>query len=87
MFYQKFWKVIKADLMHMFQSLHNGDLPLFSLNFGVIILIPKALEAKWIQYYKPICPLNVSFKIFTKVEPNCVFCDWNLIMLIWWLAT
>ena len=49
MFYQKFRKVIKGDLMQMFQSLHNGDFPLFSLNFGVIILIPKVLEARQMQ--------------------------------------
>ena len=35
-FYQQFWDVIKGDLMQMFHDLHNGDLPLFSLNFGVI---------------------------------------------------
>ncbi|WVZ77529.1 hypothetical protein U9M48_025387 [Paspalum notatum var. saurae] len=36
----------------MFRDLSNGDLPLFSLNFGVITLIPI-----------PICLLNVSYKI------------------------
>jgi hypothetical protein len=42
-------------------------MPLFSLNFGVITLLPKVQEANKIQQYKPICLLNVSFKIFTKV--------------------
>jgi hypothetical protein len=41
-FYQKFWDIIKGDMMIMFQELHSGDLPLFSLKFGVISLIPKA---------------------------------------------
>ena len=54
----------------MFHSLHKGDLPLFSLNFGIITLVPKVLEANWIQQYRPICLLNVSFKIFTKVATN-----------------
>ena len=40
-FYQHFWEVIKGDLMNMFHDLHFGDLPLFSLNFGVITLLPK----------------------------------------------
>ena len=66
-FYQQFWDVIKGDLMQMFHDLHNGDLPLFSLNFGVITLLPKTQEASKIQQYRPICLLNVSFKIFTKV--------------------
>ena len=66
-FYQQFWDVIKGDLMQMFHDLHNGDLPLFSRNFGVITLLPKTQEASKIQQYRPICLLNVSFKIFMKV--------------------
>jgi hypothetical protein len=69
-FYQKLWNVIKGDLMVMFHELHSGDLPLFSLNFGVISLIPKAQEVNRIQQYRPICLLNVSYKIFTKVATN-----------------
>ena len=65
-FYQKFWNTIKGDLMQMFHDLYAGDLPLFSLNFGVITLIPKVQEANMIQQYRPICLLNMSFKIFTK---------------------
>lgn len=53
----------------MFQDLHK-DKPLFSLNFGVITFIPKVQEANIIQQYRPICLLNVSFKIFTKVITN-----------------
>jgi len=45
-------------------------LDLFNLNFGVITLIPKLQEVKMIQRYRPICILNVSFKIFTKVLTN-----------------
>ena len=66
-FYQQFWDVIKGDLMQMFHDLHKDDLPLFSLNFGVITLVPKTQGASKIQQYRPICLLNVSFKIFTKV--------------------
>jgi len=53
-FYQQFWDVIKGDLMNMFHDLHKGDL-LFSLNFGVITLLPKTQEASKIQQYRPIC--------------------------------
>jgi mannosylglycoprotein endo-beta-mannosidase len=69
-FYQKFWEVIKGDLMRMFEDFHKGDLPLFHLNFGTIILLPKKENAIQIQQYRPICLLNVSFKIFTKVGTN-----------------
>jgi hypothetical protein len=66
-FYQIFWEVIKMDLLELFSFLHSGQLELFRLNFGEIILLPKVNEAERIQQYRPICLLNVSFKIFTKV--------------------
>ena len=69
-FYQAFWHVIKDDLMALFEDFHNGTLPLHSLNFGTIILLPKCNDAKQIQQYRPIYLLNVSFKIFTKVATN-----------------
>ena len=56
--------------MALFQDFHQGTLPLHSLNFGTIILLPKKSKAKQIQQYRPICLLNVSFKIFTKVATN-----------------
>jgi hypothetical protein len=71
-FYQTFWEVIKQDILSMFVSFQNGDLPLFHLNFGTIILLPKKENAIQIQQYRPICLLNVSFKIFTKVGTNRV---------------
>src|SRR6266542_3306529 len=69
-FYQVFWEVIKGDLMALFQDLHQDGLDLFSLNFGMITLLPKKDDASRIQEYRPICHLNVSFKIFTKVIIN-----------------
>ena len=71
-FYQRFWDVLKVDLMDMFAQLHSGELPLFKLNFGVITLLPKKEDASRIEQYRPICLLNVSFKIFTKVGTNRV---------------
>ena len=71
-FYQTFWDVIKSDLMDMFTQLHAGDLPLHRLNYGVITLLPKKEDASRIEQYRPICLLNVSFKIFTKVGTNRV---------------
>jgi hypothetical protein len=53
--------------MALFREFHRGNLPLYSLNFGTIILLLKCVEALTIQQYRPICLLNVSFKIFTKV--------------------
>jgi hypothetical protein len=51
---------------HIF-FLHEEKLPLFSLNFGIITLLPKHKEATHIRQFRRICLLNVSFTIFTKV--------------------
>lgn len=54
----------------MFADFHSCVLPIRSLNFGTIILLPKCIEAEHIQQFRSICLLNVSFKIFTKVLTN-----------------
>jgi hypothetical protein len=56
--------------MAMFVSFQKGELPLFHINFGTIILLPKNKNARQIKQYRPICLLNVSFKVFTKVGTN-----------------
>jgi hypothetical protein len=56
----------------MFDMFHRGELPLFHLNFGTIIPLSKKENTIQIQQYSPICLLNVSFKIFTKVGTNRV---------------
>lgn len=54
----------------MLICLHADQFDLFRLNFGEIVLLPKIKEAERIQRFKPICLLDVSFKIFTKVPTN-----------------
>jgi hypothetical protein len=71
-FYQTMWGCLKEDFLNMFHSFFIGELPLFHLNFGTIILLPKKENAIQIQQYRPICLLNVSFKLFTKVATNRV---------------
>ena len=56
--------------MALFEEFHRGSLPVHSLNFGTFILLPKSTNARQIQQYRPICLLNVSFKIFTKIATN-----------------
>jgi hypothetical protein len=53
--------------MTLFKEFHNGSLPLFHLNYDIITLLAKNKEAINIKQYRPICLLNVSFKIFTEV--------------------
>ena len=54
----------------MFDDFHRGHLNISRLNYGIITLIPKCKDAKQFQKFRPICLLNVSFKIFTKVLMN-----------------
>jgi hypothetical protein len=56
--------------MSLFNAFYEDKLPIFSLNFGIITLLPKQSEATHIKQFCPICLLNVSFKIFTKVTVN-----------------
>ena len=69
-FYQICWEIVKDDIMSLFRHFHNGTLDVQRLNYGVITLLPKVSGADKIQQFRPICLLNVSFKIFTKVGTN-----------------
>jgi hypothetical protein len=59
--------VVTTDKGYTYICDHTAELSLFKLNFGIITLLPKKENAVQIQQYHPICLLNVSFKIFTKV--------------------
>jgi hypothetical protein len=63
-FYQSGWEIIKQDMLQEFGA---HKLQVERLNYGVITLIPKLKEAYRIQQSRPICLLNVSFKIITKI--------------------
>jgi hypothetical protein len=39
-FYQSCWEITKEYLMALFKEFHHGGLPLYNLNFGMIILLP-----------------------------------------------
>jgi hypothetical protein len=55
--YQSFWGIIKGDLMSLFSAMHVGQLELFHINFGEIILLLKVDQAEIIQQYRPIMSL------------------------------
>jgi hypothetical protein len=52
--------------MQIFDDFHQNRIGLAKINYGIITLIPKGDDANIIQKYKPICLLQVLFKIFTK---------------------
>jgi hypothetical protein len=51
----------------MVGDFNESRLDLQRLNYGVITLVPKVREANSIKQYRPICLLNVDFKIFPKL--------------------
>src|SRR3954463_15648589 len=66
-FYQKFWDVIKDDLMNLFGFLQVGQLDLFRLNFGNIILLPKVNNAERIQQYRQSACLTLALRFLLKL--------------------
>ena len=67
LFYQKFWNLIKNDVVHLFNDFHRGDLDLKRLNFALVTLIPKVGEATNMKQFRPINLLNCSFNFFSKL--------------------
>ena len=65
-FFQSCWDFIQSDFWLLFQDFHEHRLDIGRLNYGTIILLPKTKEANVIQQYRPICLLNVIYKIITK---------------------
>ena len=65
-FFKAFWPLIRDDIKEMLDKLHEGSLELWRLNYGVVILLPKVKPALNIKQFRPICLLNVIYKIITK---------------------
>jgi hypothetical protein len=67
LFFQKFWDLIKKDLVDMFVDFHEENLDLYRLNCALVTLIPKVGDATNMKQFRPISLLNCSFKIFSKI--------------------
>jgi DNA-directed RNA polymerase specialized sigma54-like protein len=50
----------------MFKDFHEGRLKVERINYGVITLLSKVVDAEKIQQYRPICLLNCLYKWITK---------------------
>jgi hypothetical protein len=69
-FFQDFWDLIHIDLWNLFKDFYDGVLDIKRLNFGLVTLLPKVENPTDMQNFRPICLLNVSYKIITKVLTN-----------------
>jgi hypothetical protein len=54
----------------MFQDFFMGNFPIERLSYGLVSLIPKVEKPMDMKNFRPICLLNVSYKIITKVLNN-----------------
>jgi hypothetical protein len=70
LFYQNFWETIKKDLINLFRDFENDEADLFRINFAMLTLIPKEVDATSLKKYRPIALTNCSFKIFAKACTN-----------------
>jgi hypothetical protein len=61
------WKAVKKEFLLMVQGFNEDKLDLKRLNYRVITLVPKVVEASTIKQFRPICLLNTYFKIFPKL--------------------
>ena len=66
-FFKEFWPMVRPLIKEMLDDLHLGSFDLRRLNYGVIILLPKLKLPNNIKQFRPICLLNVIYKIITKV--------------------
>ena len=69
-FFQKFWDLIKRDILSLFGQLYNGVMDLWVLNYTLIVLIPKKGDASIVNEIRPISLLNTVIKIIIKVLAN-----------------
>jgi hypothetical protein len=54
----------------MFQDFFMGNFLIERLNYGLVSLIPEVDKPMDMKNFRPICLLNVNYKIITKVLNN-----------------
>ncbi|KAK1319585.1 hypothetical protein QJS10_CPB04g01321 [Acorus calamus] len=66
-FFQTFWTLVKADILQVFTELQSGRPGLGRLNASLFTLIPKRSGVSDVNEYRPICLVNVCYRIVSKV--------------------
>ena len=72
LFFQRFWRTIKSDIIPAIKAFFNSEFMLKSINHTVISLIPKILHPTSLKNYKPIILCSVLYKIISKILVNCL---------------
>lgn len=68
-FYQKFWDLIKIDVVKMVQDFYHNCVILSQLS-NIHCLIPKVASPQCFANFRPISLCNVEYKIILKVLAN-----------------
>lgn len=70
LFFIKFWRLVKGDMIHLvFNVLNNGVSPK-PLNYTNIVFIPKKKSPASPHDYRPISLCNIALKLVTKYIAN-----------------
>jgi hypothetical protein len=56
--------------LNLFKDFYVGNLNIERLNYGMVTLLPKVDNAVDMKNFRPICLLNVCYKIISKVLNN-----------------
>jgi hypothetical protein len=59
-------RIIKYGIMDVFDDMFEHRIDLHRINYGIITLIPKSSDVDIVQKFRPICVLQVFFKIVTN---------------------
>nr|XP_027086514.1 uncharacterized protein LOC113708252 [Coffea arabica] len=70
LFFQRFWSIIKGDLIPAIQAFFSSGFMLKSINHIVISLIPKTLHPTCLKNFRPISLCNVIYKTISKILAN-----------------
>ena len=70
LFFQKFWTVIKKDVVKAVQDFFLSGCMLKSINHTIISLIPKILNPTSLKNYRPISLCSVLCQIISKILAN-----------------
>lgn len=67
-FYQKYWQVVKQDVIAMVRSFFLNGFLLRQMNHANLLWIPKAEKPMTMGQFRPISLCNVSYKIILKIS-------------------
>ena len=69
-FYQKFWKIIKTEMVQIIKNIINGTLLINNQRKAIITLLPKGGDLNLLKSWRPISLICCDIKIVSKILAN-----------------